>query len=374
MFEVFQRLKCLIVVLMCTTTALCFDDEYKCNKQNEGLHIVNSMHCQVYLYCNGSELFLLVCPKGESFDANEKTCRNSSLVYCAEDDPKNHVSPKEFVPRRTRVKRQITINGQRTSFLEILLSYADPIIAQVIPAVRPIFIRQEETVKNKIILPIIFDMLQDDETRQDLRRIFFTTKEAFRPIFLRAVRQQTFGAPRGTVIHIPKDEINASRALFDTRATPLIRKVAEKHFSSIFSRLAQNTEVLFDAVDNLEEAAVPYAAELRQRFTEFMAKHGSLFLNATDSDVQSYTLQEIKEDLMPIGRLLIEIFIDKMSREPRSIFSSLFSRNSILYTLLSANAPLNPEYQLDPRSRNSPSEPIMPTLLNMVNRIIPLRF
>ncbi|GFT34670.1 chitin-binding type-2 domain-containing protein [Nephila pilipes] len=238
----------------------------------------------------------------------------------------------------TRSKRSANVPINEAP--ELIVGLLEPYLKDAFTGLVNLFSGDDETFTGKVILPVIMEMLNDAETQFDIKRIFWSAKSAYAPLINEMLRRESIYTPEGTLIRIPKAEIDAAKDIYYKETQPIIKKLFRKHLPLFLNTLADNVQLFFSTLDRLRDASHNHIDILQDNILNFFMKHGSVLRSSENGHISSYTYTEITKDLKPIEVTFLQIALDYFSRMNNSWVSKLFTTDSIVYRTLLGSEPI----------------------------------
>ncbi|XP_054718553.1 uncharacterized protein LOC129227953 [Uloborus diversus] len=237
---------------------------------------------------------------------------------------------------RQRTKRQVP---------DVLMGFLEPVVKDVFSSIGNTLLGNDNSLTSKVLLPILYEMLDDPETRFDLQRLFWSLKSAFSPVISDMLSRQTFYTPEGTIIKIPRALIDDARYKLENEVQPILRKIGQKHLAMILRKASENVPLIFETLDSLKEVKKPHSGVLKDSILKFVTKHGSFLheisRNTKESKyVNSYTFTEMMNDFKPIKVTLLQVFLEYLSKSQNSWLKMFFNRDSFLYRSITGSRPV----------------------------------
>ncbi|GFR29533.1 chitin-binding type-2 domain-containing protein [Trichonephila clavata] len=231
----------------------------------------------------------------------------------------------------TRAKRSIDEDNMLPDFI---LEYFRPIVKSLFSNTINLIVGGEDSLMSKLFVPTIFEVLENPETRFDLRRIFWSAKSAYAPVVYELIKRQTHTTPRGTVIRIPNAVVQKAMHQFSSETEPLIRKVLIKHLPPFLRRTAKFDKLMFKTFDAIEKHASDDISQLKSNIFSFIVKYINVLEGSGSNYWNLYTYTEMISDLKPIKINIINIIFNYMSKSPDTLMHFLFSADSMLTSFL----------------------------------------
>ncbi|GIY88613.1 chitin-binding type-2 domain-containing protein [Caerostris darwini] len=180
----------------------------------------------------------------------------------------------------------------------------------------------EDSLTARVFLPVIEEMLADEETKFDLKRLFWSLKSSYSPVIYEWWSQQEFDTPEGHIVNIPQHIIDEAKKTFERETRPILKKLLIKYSKPFLYRLADNTKLLFKTFDKIKYAASDRIGVVADDLIKFYKKHITLFEKKNGKGVDAYTLTEFKNDLKPIEVGLLQISMKYMADNPLAQLAS----------------------------------------------------
>lgn len=203
------------------------------------------------------------------------------------------------------------------AFMSSFMGYFRPVFKSVATSIARSIDGHDNTLTSQVFLPIIFELIDDPVTFNDLQKLFWSTQAMVSPIFYEMLKNQQSGR-YGSAYYIPQATINAVLQRLDYETKPILRKIMERHLPMILKRVSQNVKLIMQTIVRVEARSGPKVHVLKMQLLNFMKRHGDMFGSAGSSYINSNTLVAIKRDLLPIKTTLFEIFMDYMSHTPNA--------------------------------------------------------
>ncbi|KAG8193268.1 hypothetical protein JTE90_027012 [Oedothorax gibbosus] len=231
---------------------------------------------------------------------------------------------------------QITKRSKRSlPFISSFMGFIKPIFKSVATSIARSIDGHDNTVCSQLLLPIVFDMIDDPVTFHDLQKLFWSTKSVVSPILYEMMRNQHVQKgyhPYGSAAsyYIPQRTIDSALQRLHYETKPIIMKILERHLPMILRRVSQNVKLIVRTLEQIEARSGPKVKVLKLQVTSFVLRHGDLFGALGTRYINSRTLISMKKDLLPIKTTLLEIFMDYMSHQPNGWGNLLAHSISVL--------------------------------------------
>ncbi|KAG8193267.1 hypothetical protein JTE90_027011 [Oedothorax gibbosus] len=217
---------------------------------------------------------------------------------------------------------------------EELFGDMEPALKRIFSSMTSTMSGNEDSLTSRVIMPIIFNMTGDEETKFNLKKVFWSTKTAFAPLIYEMLKIQTSPNVDGEVIRVPHELVNNAKNFFLTETKPIIKTIFEKHLQFILMTCSKNTDLLMDSLNRLEDSSRGRSGLLKDHIQRFVRKHMEVLKSSDSTHFTTYTITEIKKDLRPIGVTLLQIVVDYVGQLDSSFAKLLFNRQSSLVKAL----------------------------------------
>ncbi|GBN41730.1 hypothetical protein AVEN_210150-1 [Araneus ventricosus] len=222
---------------------------------------------------------------------------------------------------------------------ELMLPFLEPYFQPVAENILKVIEGEHESVLSKVILPVLKEMISDEEALFDLKRCYWSFKAAFFPFLQEVMEKQSFYTPEGTLIQVANSKIEEAKSKFYRESKPTIMKLIHKYGKELLFKASDHVPLLLDSFAEFQPVYGNHAGVLSDLGLRFLLKHKNLFKLADGPFTGSHTPTEILNDLKPIGITILQMVSDYMSQMENSWFSFLFNKNSFLYEILNAGQP-----------------------------------
>lgn len=290
--------------------------------------------CYVYSKRIGSKILKKV---HRSYELSNSTHINLVSLSDELEEISNDMQPflklgKYFASRLVktgRVKRET--DTPITNVPELLLGYLEPVLKGMFASMTTMFSGNENTLTGRVIMPVVIEMMNDEETMHDVKKIFWSSKAAFSPLIFEMLNRQSFYNPDGTIIRVPQDKVAKAKHFFYQETKPLIKKLLTKHLPLLLLKCSENTKLIFAAIDRVTLLSTKgNSLVLRDDIVRFIRKHATVMQTSSSSHINSYTLSEIKQDLRPIEVGILQVALDYVDSLEDSWLKIFFGRNSFM--------------------------------------------
>lgn len=197
------------------------------------------------------------------------------------------------------------------------------------------FMGDSESFMTKVIMPTVYEMISEPESRYDLLGLWISVKASYAPLGWEMMKRQTYNTPEGTIIKIPRSIVDNANAMFYNHSMPVIYKLLGRHLGAFLHRAGDNVPTLIKNMKQLGKVKEPYAGVLNDAILNFIVKHGQLLQNSTSSHINFHTLTEIMNDLMPIKIVLFQVLKDFYSLGENNFLDKYIGEGSLLHKQLS---------------------------------------
>ncbi|XP_015915326.2 uncharacterized protein [Parasteatoda tepidariorum] len=241
-----------------------------------------------------------------------------------------------FLPTKesVQVKSKRSVNQLHLDNLQdIIETYIDPFISLASTFLNELLFDNKETLTRKFILPVINNVLNDEETQFDLHRIHWIVKATFAPIIADIYEQQTWNSPPGTVIRIPKSHIFSAWNTIEIKALPIVHKIIEKHSSMVFDRIYDNWIFIYDALYSFSSSKSQLKV-LMDTIQRFLDKHIAVIQTSDAKYFHAFTLEEAWQDLKPSIVNLLQILLQRNPQLHKNWINIFFNKNSYFYKVI----------------------------------------
>lgn len=248
--------------------------------------------------------------------------------------------------------KDIHVRNKRESppIPDFMFSLISPFINNMLKSFASTIVGYDNSFTGKVIMPTIYDMFGNAESRYYLLGLWVSAKSAYSPLLWEMVKRQTYDTPEGTIINIPRHMFDEANEKFRTGSKPFLYKLAAIHLPTFLRRASENVPVLLDGISQLDEVGYKHTGVLKDAIMHFVVKHGAVLQNSTYSHISTYTLTEIMNDLRPIKMNLLQILVEYYKSNKDSIFNLLFGPDSIIKKTV-----MPPEVYAEPQ--NPPPKP-----------------
>lgn len=253
------------------------------------------------------------------------------LIAKAAEEYQKHVESEKYISIISLLKDKDDNARQKRQIPDLLYSLAHPIISDVMKSLTDTFAGDSSSFTNKVILPTLYDMLGDPESRYNLLGLWLSAKSAYSPLGWEMLKRQEYDTPEGTIIKIPTRIVAEANTKFWNESMPIMHKLLAKHLADFLHRAGDNVPVLLENMKVLDEVRYPHAGVLKDAIMHFVLKHGKLLQSSSYSDVNFYTLTEILKDLRPIKVTFLQIMIDFYKQNKDNFFDKYIGEGSLLH-------------------------------------------
>lgn len=204
------------------------------------------------------------------------------------------------------------------AFTSNLMVYIKPIIKNVAASIARSIDRPGNHIGSQLLQPILFDMIDDPVTFNDLQKLFWSTHSVLSPIFFEVMRNQNIqkGYHKYENVYIPQRTIDSALQRLHHQTKPILKKILERQLPMILRRVSQNVKLILKTLEQIEARSGPKVKVLKVQVTRFVLRHGDLFGPLGTKYINSRTLISLKKDLLNIKTTMLEIFMDYMSHQP----------------------------------------------------------
>lgn len=244
------------------------------------------------------------------------------------DLPGKHYRGKRDVsevsePTLIRHKRQLP---------DFMMAYMNPVVANVINELSSAVAGDADSIISKVVIPLAYDILNNPESMWDVFQVIVIAKASFSPLIWEMMKRQTYNAPQGTVVKVPRHFYEQADRSFQ-RARPIVNKLMNNYTEQVLRYAHDASPQLVDLFDNLIYENYAGVNTLKDEVFDFLQKHRDMFKTSTDAQVHYYSMAEIQRDFAPIKTALINLFFAYVRRNPKSLMNITFGENGLLHRL-----------------------------------------
>ncbi|KAF8778340.1 uncharacterized protein LOC129976451 [Argiope bruennichi] len=238
---------------------------------------------------------------------------------------------------KSRAKRSATTPVNEVP--ELMLPLLEPYFQPVADSILKVIDGEENSVLSKVILPVLKEMLADEEALFDLKRIFWSFKAAYFPLLHEVMDKQSFYTPEGTIIQIPNSKIEEAEKKFKGESWPIMKKLLHNYGRKLLFTASDHVPLILDSLAKFRPVYGNHAGVFSDLTVRFLLKHKNLFKLKNGDFTDSHTVTEIVNDLKPIGITILQVVSDYLSQMEDSWYSFLFNKDSFIYRILNAGEP-----------------------------------
>ncbi|GIY00455.1 chitin-binding type-2 domain-containing protein [Caerostris darwini] len=275
-----------------------------------------STGCRNYLVHLKSVKFYFTCSNGRVFDETTAKCTDPSEFQCDITE--------------STIQSSIDLNLPSTQFSSDSFDIIDPFLK---PVAKTAFkmttsaMARDNPFLRDYTLPIVYEMVDDDETANQMEDILWTAKSIYRPFAVLTTN------PRYRS-QIPQEQLDEDKFQFYLQTRENVGKIFEKHLPMILRKTGDHMPLILEAVECMEEYSGGMVHELKRDLVAFFANHAEFILASDESHASVENVARMKRDLEPVKMTLVKISLDYLSHSPNSWLNFLFSQTSVLYNLL----------------------------------------
>ncbi|GIX88654.1 chitin-binding type-2 domain-containing protein [Caerostris darwini] len=277
--------------------------------------------CQNYSVRFESVKLYLTCSDGHAFDETTAKCTDPSEFQCDKTETTIQSSIDLNLPSTRFSKRFLP-----RSVFDIIDPFVKPVAKTVFKMATSAMARDDPFLRD-YILPIVYDMVDDDETSSQMKDIFWTAKSIYGPFAVLTINPHYRS-------QIPQEQLDEAKFQFYNQTRENFGKIFEKHLPMILRKTGDHMPLILEAVERMEEYSGDMVHELKRDLVAFFANHAEFLLTIDESYANVENVARMKRDLEPVKIALLKISMDYLSHSPNSWLNFLFSRNSVLYNLL----------------------------------------
>ncbi|GIY88608.1 hypothetical protein CDAR_617311 [Caerostris darwini] len=171
-------------------------------------HVDVSSGCRVYHQCLSSELLTLTCPFGQAFDDQSIKCVDASLVDCIK---------KPFSRHR----------------------------------------RSAYSLKDRLILPIISEMMNDGSTKHHLGTIFRIAKSSYNGV--QEEMKSNYGQPAS------RSTLMSAKYQFFSQTIGTMGMLVDKHLAQILKKMSENVSLIYSNMGVINNNAGNHGGSLTDK-------------------------------------------------------------------------------------------------------------
>lgn len=234
--------------------------------------------------------------------------------------------------RYKRDAERVLVRPKRQA--DFIMSMMTPFVNDFLKSVTTNLFGNGNSILSQVLLPTIYDVLGDSESRYSVLKISISAKTAFTPLVWRMMQEQVYRTADGAIIQVERAVWNKAYRTFITESWPEIMKLVRKHYKPFMMRMAESQDQVLGTLDRLVKDDYQSAGVLRDHLYTFIQKHKGLFRKSTSTHVYFYSVPEILADLQPIKVSLMKLFVEYLRKSPNSWLNVIFGQNSILQNSL----------------------------------------
>lgn len=275
---------------------------------------------QVFHFCEKTELQSLTCPIGDAFNTLTSKCQPASTVACYKILQLGKKLPTVLIEKdeHLRTKRHVPRHNSQIDF-------AIPFLKTLIKNRIETVYGQNNKFINIVLLPTIFEMLDNPESRRDLYSAYSYAKTAFASIKWEVLRHTHASRNRGGMI--PREYFDKAVLSFERKSSLAITKVVEKHLSNGVKRVYSNILVVYESMYELKAARYRYVGDLMQSVTKLISKHRILLKTSIATHANICSVPEFMNDIVPVRTLLTKVMVEYLYRNTYSFVKILYGEN-----------------------------------------------
>lgn len=186
---------------------------------------------------------------------------------------------------------------------------------------------QDNKFINTVLLPTIFEMLDNPESRRDLYSAYSYAKIAFASIKWEVIRQKRKHASRSRGDMIPREYFDKAVYSFEHKTRFTLSKVIEKHLSNGVKRVYRNILVVYESMYELKGARYRYVGDLMTSITKLMSKHRILLKTSIVTHANICSVPEFMNDLIPVRTILTKVMVEYLYQNTNIFVKILYGEN-----------------------------------------------
>ncbi|KAG8193276.1 hypothetical protein JTE90_027020 [Oedothorax gibbosus] len=165
------------------------------------------------------------------------------------------------------------------------------------------------TLMSNVIVPIVKDIVSDEDALKNLTNCFRAAFEAFVPLATEILKasNESFSSDQKPILKIPRAMVETTVGKIYDDAYPFLRSFLSVKLPYILRLLSENTKLIFRSWEEMESRLEPNLKELRSKGNELFWKYYGMYRTSDSGFVHTYSLIEIQQDLESLYSLLPEV-------------------------------------------------------------------
>lgn len=165
------------------------------------------------------------------------------------------------------------------------------------------------TLMSNVIVPIIQDIVNDEEALKNATDLFRIVFEALVPLATEILESsnEAFDSNRKPILKIPRQIVQSTIRKIAVDGHPILRSLIVSKMPPFLMLLSRNTKLLFRSWDEMESRLEPNMREFLSKGFELYRKYYGMFMSSSADFIHTYPLIEIQQDIESLYSLLPEV-------------------------------------------------------------------